>query len=203
MSKMPTKLRKSIAVELTPAELPRLAADVQTEMRTHFIPGIIRAIPVAYEDCKTYVEKSRTTFEDGRRRTCGVCKKEADLKHSLVVVCPVDSCQSVSHVSCLSRKFLTEESNKDALIPVQGTCVSCQSPINWSTLMKELSLRTHGEEEIKAMFQKKRQKKSGSAAASDMVSTQDPADEQDEDLDETWLEDVNDDEDKLPESNIG
>ncbi|KAF1935844.1 structure-specific endonuclease subunit slx1 [Clathrospora elynae] len=198
-SKMKTRLRKDITIQLTPAELPKLAADVQIEMRTHFIPEVIRAIPVAYEDFKTYVEKSKTTLEDGRRRACGVCKKGASIETSLILICPVDTCQSVSHFACLSQKFLAEESNKDALVPIEGTCPTCRSPIRWSTMMKELSLRMHGKEEIKAMFKMKRKKKSDGTTEPDTAEFQD-IDELDEDLDETWMEDV-DDEDKLLESN--
>ncbi|KAJ4377598.1 Slx4p interacting protein [Neocucurbitaria cava] len=187
-AKLATKLRKSIAIQLTPAELPKLAADVRVEMQTHFIPGVIRAIPVAYEDCKTYVEKSRAVLEEGRRRSCVVCKKEAVASKSLVLICPIESCQTVSHMTCLSKKFLVEEGNQDALVPIEGTCPSCRSPIRWSALMKELSLRIHGEEELKVMFKPKRRRKG-----------EDPQDldEQDEDLEETWMDDLNNDEERL------
>ncbi|CAO2647294.1 Nn.00g082160.m01.CDS01 [Neocucurbitaria sp. VM-36] len=194
-AKMQTKLRKSITIHLTSAELPKLAADVRVEMQTHFIPDVIRAIPVAYEDCKTYVEKSRSVLEEGRSRSCGVCKKEANIPKSLVLICPIDTCQTVSHMACLSKKFLAEEGNQDALMPIQGTCPSCRSPIRWSTMMKELSLRIHGEEELKAMFKPKRRRKADNAAESDAGDAHD-VDEQDEDLDETWMDDLNNDEEK-------
>ncbi|KAF1847973.1 GIY-YIG-domain-containing protein [Cucurbitaria berberidis CBS 394.84] len=195
MAKMPAKLRKSITIQLTPAELPKLAADVRVEMQTHFIPDVIRAIPVAYEDCKTYVEKSKSVLDEARNRACGVCKKEADTVKSLILICPVEYCKAVSHMACLSKKFLAEEGNQDTLLPMEGTCPSCRSPIRWSTMMKELSLRTRGEEEIKALFKPKRKRKADNAAESDTGDAQD-LDEQDEDLDETWMEDLNDDEEK-------
>ncbi|KAF2851900.1 GIY-YIG-domain-containing protein [Plenodomus tracheiphilus IPT5] len=200
ISKMKTKLRSSITVLLTPAELPKLATDVDSEMRTHFIPEIIRAIPVAYEDCKPYVEKSRNALGERRKRICSICNNAADSGGSLVLVCPIDSCPSVSHMACLSKKFLAEEANKDALIPSEGTCPGCRSPISWSVMMKELSLRLHGEEELKALFKPKRRKKSDDIAQAE-ADLEAEEEEQDEDLDETWLEDVNDDEDKISEAN--
>jgi structure-specific endonuclease subunit SLX1 len=190
---MKTKLRKSITIHLTPVELPKLAPDVQTEMRIHFIPEIIRAIPVAYEDCRPYVEKSKTAFEDRHRRACGVCNRDANIEKSLVLLCPVDTCQCVSHMSCLSQKFLAEEGNEDSFIPIDGTCPSCHSPIKWSTMMKELGLRMHGEEEIKAMFKTKRKKKSDGTTESDAAEFLD-IDDLDEDLDETWIDDVKEEE---------
>jgi structure-specific endonuclease subunit SLX1 len=196
IAKLKTKLRESVTVQLIPAELPKLAADVQDEMRTHFIPEVIRAIPVAYEDCKPYIEKSKSTLEDERRQNCGVCRKKANTDYSLILICPVDTCQAVSHLACLSQKFLAEERNKEALVPMEGTCPSCYSPIRWSTMIKELSLRLHGENELKALFKPKRKKKSDNTDAAEILDI----DDFDDDLDETWIEDVKDDEDKVADT---
>jgi structure-specific endonuclease subunit SLX1 len=196
IAKMKTTLRKSITIQLTPAEIPKLASDVSAELQTHFIPEVIRAIPVAYEDCKAYIEKSRTVLEDGTRRDCGVCRNDANSFTSLVLICPIEGCQTVSHLSCLSTKFLSEENNKDAMVPIQGTCPGCRSSIQWAPMMKELSLRTCGEEELKILFKPKRGKKTDNAAESD---TLDAEEDEDEDLDETWMEDMSQDEDDLPQ----
>jgi structure-specific endonuclease subunit SLX1 len=191
IAKLKTTLRKSVTIQLTPAEIPKLASDVSNELQTHFIPEVIRAIPVAYEDCKPHVEKSRHMFEDARQRACSVCKKEATTSRSLLLVCPIESCQAVSHLTCLSHQFLEEENDHDALVPIEGRCPGCRNPVKWATMMKELSLRTHGEEELKILFKPKRKKKSGT------VDTQD-LEEEDEDLDETWMEDLSQDEEELP-----
>ena len=199
ISKMKTKLRKDITIRVTPVELPKLAPDVQSEMRTHFIPEIIRAIPVAYEDCKAHVEKSKNILGDGQKRTCVVCSLCMCAEESLVLVCPVETCRAVSHMACMSQKFLAEEKNVDAIIPVQGTCSSCHTSLRWSDLMKELSLRMYGEEELKVMFKTKRKKKSDGAAEEDAEEFPDIDElevDLDEDLDETWGENVNEDEDK-------
>lgn len=193
VAKLKTTLRGSITVQLTPTEIPKVASDVSSELHTHFIPEVIRSIPVAYEDCKPYVEKAKSMLEDGTRRACGVCKKEAVTSSSLVLVCPVDTCQSVSHLSCLSQKFLTERGERDALIPLEGTCPGCSSPLKWATMMKELSLRTHGEEELKALLKPKRKRTSDEISGA--VPGAHDADEEDEDLDETWMDDLSQDED--------
>ena len=200
ISKMKTSLRAGVTVQLTPAELPKLAADVQSEMRTHFIPEVIRAIPVAYEDCKSYVEKTTSVLCEEQRLRCAVCSERMASENSIVLVCPVESCSATSHMSCLSRTFLAKESNKDALIPIEGSCPRCRASIRWSTMMKELSLRLHGEEELKILFKPKRRKKADGTAEADAAETQDLDDEHYEDLDETWMEDVAEDEDKSLDS---
>jgi structure-specific endonuclease subunit SLX1 len=206
ISKMKTKLRKDITIRVTPAELPKLAPDVQSEMRTHFIPEVIRAIPVAYEDCKQHVEKSKSILGDDRKRACGVCKIDVSSDKSLVLVCPVETCRAVSHMACVSQKFLAEESNADALIPIQGTCPSCHTSLRWSDLIKELSLRMYGEEALKALFKTKRKKKSDGTPEDDAEEFPDIDEldvDLDEDLDETWAENVDDDEDRPLGSNTG
>ncbi|KAF1834087.1 structure-specific endonuclease subunit slx1 [Decorospora gaudefroyi] len=203
-SKLETRLRETITVHLMPVELPKLAADVQAEMRTHYIPETIRAIPVAYEDCKPHVEKSKRMSDDGQTRTCGVCNTDASTDTSLVLVCPRHACQCVSHMACLSQRFLVQENNKDAFIPIEGNCPSCRYPIKWSDMIKELSLRMHGEEEIKVMFREKRKKKVAVNTGPDTAEFVD-IDEfefvSDEDLDETWMEDIKEDE-EIPRDSI-
>jgi structure-specific endonuclease subunit SLX1 len=85
---------------------------------------------------------------------------------------------------CLSQAFLSEETERNAVVPTKGTCPGCRSPLQWSSLIKELSLRTRGQAEVEALFKPRRQK----AAAAQAV------DQEDEDLDETWVQDVEDEE---------
>jgi len=184
-----------VNVQLTPAELPKFAADVQAEMRTHLIPDIIRAIPVAYEDSKPYIEKCKGILENGGKHTCSVCSTRVDSDKSLVLVCPMEHCQAVTHLACLSKKFLDEESN-NALIPIRGTCQSCYSTIEWATMMKELSLRTHGEEDIKALLRTRRRRKADGTVDGETAEAPELDGEQDEDLDETWMDNLNDDGDR-------
>ncbi|KAF2125466.1 hypothetical protein P153DRAFT_378907 [Dothidotthia symphoricarpi CBS 119687] len=196
IAKLPTKLRKSVTIHVTPAELPKLAADVWAEVGVFHIPEIIRTIPVAYEDCKAYVEKAKRELEDEQTQLCGVCKTEADASTSLILICPIESCQTISHLSCLSKKFLAEEGNQDALVPIEGKCPGCRNPLKWVTIMKELSLRTHGQAEIEAMFKPKRKRKGADNVSETEAGETLELSEDDEDLDETWMLDVDDDEEK-------
>ena len=194
-AKMAQKLRESVSIQITPAEMPKLAPEIWAEVGSHCIPDIIRNIPVAYEDCKPYVEKTIDTMKRATRYSCGVCKKPADSLSNMVVVCPVETCHIVSHLACLSKRFLFEDDDSEgALIPMQGTCPGCRTSLKWSTLMKELSLRTYGEEEVAAMFKPKRKKKT------DTQDLEPDTGEEDEDLDETWMKDVDESDGEIPES---
>jgi structure-specific endonuclease subunit SLX1 len=65
----------------------------------------------------------------------------------------------------------------------------------------------YGEEELKAMFKTRRKKRKSDGTIEDDAEEFPDIDELDvdldEDLDETWVENINDDEDKLPGSNTG
>lgn len=194
-AKMTQKLRESVTVQVTPAEMPKLAPEIWAELGSHYIPDIIRNIPVAYEDCKPYVEKSMKYLQERTMHSCGVCKKSADSSSAMVVICPVETCNTLSHLACLSKRFLFEDDNSEgALIPMEGSCPGCRTNLKWSTLMKELSLRTYGEEEVAAMFKPKRKKKS------DTQEVEGETGEEDEDLDETWMRDVDEEDAEIPES---
>ncbi|KAF2245948.1 GIY-YIG-domain-containing protein [Trematosphaeria pertusa] len=195
---MTPKLRKSILVQLTPAEPPVPATDASNEEQAFKVPDVIRAIPIAYEDCKAHVEKARTLLGDSQERSCGVCRKKANGK---VLVCPVGTCPTVTHMICLSQRFLAEEGTQDALIPIEGTCPGCHAPVKWGTLVKELSLRMYGQKEIEAMFKPKKNKKADSASEVEPAEPQEVG-EQDDDLDETWMDEVDEDDD-LPQLKIG
>lgn len=199
IAKIPTKLRESITIRVTPAEMPKIAKDL-IDMQLHYVPEVIRAIPVAYEDCKEYLEKAQSTFDDEQQQTCGVCMKDVHVSSSLLLICPNATCQTVSHLACLSKKFLTEEGAQDALVPIEGTCPGCHSLLKWSTMMKELSLRTHGEDELAALFKTKRGKKTDATTDPDPAEAQDPSHD-DEDLDDMWMDDMSQDEDASPEKN--
>ncbi|KAF1996474.1 structure-specific endonuclease subunit SLX1 [Amniculicola lignicola CBS 123094] len=195
-SKMNTRLRKSILVQLTPVELAPITTDAQGEEQVRRIPDIIRDISVAYEDCKAHVEKAREQLQQGPTHACGVCRKKLDSSTSMALVCPLDNCCTVSHLSCLSAKFLSETNERNAFIPIEGHCPGCRTRIKWSTLVKELSLRLRGEEELKALFKPKRRKKGTSVSESDHASARDQ-NEEDEELDDDWMHDIDDDDEQF------
>ena len=197
-AKLPTELRKSISVQLTPAGPAVTTTNVTAAGDTTYtVPDAIREISVAYEDCKSHVEKAKRLLEGNQRHTCGLCRKSVDTLRSLVSVCPLHSCTTVSHLACLSAKFLAEEGDRSSIIPIEGRCPGCGSLLKWTTLMKELSLRTRGQAEVEALLKPKRRRKGPNVLEAEAAPLQ-ALDEDDEDLDETWTELVEDEGEEFP-----
>ncbi|KAF2113689.1 structure-specific endonuclease subunit SLX1 [Lophiotrema nucula] len=188
LAKQATPIRSSIVIRLTPSDPPAAITDPATGKERYSIPEAIRSIPVGYEDFKLYLEKSRSILEETSSHTCEMCKQKINMESAIALVCPHESCRSVSHINCLAHKFLGEEGDREALIPVEGTCPGCRRPVKWSTMVTEESLRSRGEKEIDALFKPRRRKKANSVSESEAVETLD-ADMEDEELDETWMED--------------
>ena len=131
----------------------------------------IHAIDVRYNSMKSHLEKSKAVFDNSASALCGVCEKYIRPSTALLLVCPIDDCQSTFHLTCLSRKFLADGRDGDAVIPLEGKCPGCRTKLEWSTLTKELSLRIRGHKEVAALFRERRQKKekqtnAGEASAS-------------------------------------
>ncbi|KJF60596.1 GIY-YIG catalytic domain-containing protein [Coccidioides immitis RS] len=75
---------------------------------------------------------------------CGICKQKLNLEDDLIAICPHGQCNCASHILCLSSKFLEIGNAPNRIIPMNGKCPSCSSIIEWSILMKEMTLRIRG-----------------------------------------------------------
>ncbi|PGG96718.1 hypothetical protein AJ79_09488 [Helicocarpus griseus UAMH5409] len=116
--------------------------------------GGIKSLDVSYDDIKEYVEKSKFLFEDEESLNCGVCKERLNSHHDIAVVCSHYECRCACHITCLSSRFLKGRDSK--LVPRGGTCPACGQKLEWSVLMKEVTLRLWGQEEIKRLFRRRR-----------------------------------------------
>ncbi|KAL1635873.1 Slx4p interacting protein [Neofusicoccum ribis] len=194
----PFKLRSGIRVELETAKLLEVFCrpDSEGEPDTHETIGNgegIDGIDVSYEGSKAHLEKSRTLFEEGKTFACGICSKRMKPAKSIILVCPEGDCRTTSHITCLSESFLEQEGKSGSIVPLQGQCPGCKKTVLWSTLMKELSLRTRGEKEVASLFKKRRRRASptkttaAAAAATEALDGQASSDDESEFLD---IEDV-------------
>ena len=137
-------------------------------------------VDIGYSCLKEYVEKSEFLFADGERINCGVCRERLDTENELAVVCSQGSCRCASHMLCLSTRFLNEEKSSK-MVPAGGTCPGCKSKLDWPTLMKEVSLRTRGQNEIRKMRKTKRKnRKDGASSQLEEESDADTVDHIDE-----------------------
>ena len=180
---MDSKVREGITIELVKPETldvglnyeytgPAVAITTKKDSSssTTSVRTGIHAIDVGYNSMKSHLEKSRAVFDNGTSALCGVCEKYIRPSTALLLVCPIDDCQSTFHLTCLSRKFLADGGDGDAVIPLEGKCPSCRTKLEWSTLTKELSLRIRGHKEVTALFKERRKKEkqtnAGEATAS-------------------------------------
>jgi structure-specific endonuclease subunit SLX1 len=128
----------------------------------------IASMPVTYAPHKSYVEKAKLIIDFEQEGKCGVCDEELDHGEGIYTVCPNPACNSVSHLSCLSKTFLDEESTEEQgwesggddgleeLIPISGTCKDCGQTVKWLDVVKEVTLRTRGPKEIEKLLKNPR-----------------------------------------------
>lgn len=185
------KLRSGISIGVD--DLPR--DDIKTSKPLD--PSIppenvaIQLLDVGYERLKPQLLKCQSMFDNKTERKCFICHGQTPSNGAATLVCPQEGCSSVSHLQCLSTKFLQEEFgiNSQTMIPTSGKCPTCNSQLFWIDLVKELSLRMRGEKEIKALFKPKRAKKSAALVAAEDESSADGDDPLDMVLEEEhWHE---------------
>ena len=179
------KLRPGIAVlmdessrstSLTSKEDPAHAPDPALTTGIH-------AIDVGYSGLKLHLEKAkRLTATDSP--PCSVCQDSTPADGAMTLICPRDGCDAVGHLGCLASSFLKGE---DELVPTTGTCPGCGAQLQWVDLVKELSLRMRGQNEIDKVF--KTRKARGAKKQNDVGSVAESIDEsasEDEAIADDW-----------------
>lgn len=127
----------------------------------HVGSGSIDGIDTSYDRLLGYSEKSQFLLDDGENMDCGVCKAKLDLEDDLIVVCPTEVCRCAFHILCLSSIFLQQDSPSPQLIPREGICPGCQCDIEWSVMIKEMTLRIRGENKDTRVKRKNATKSAG------------------------------------------
>lgn len=88
---------------------------------------------------------------------CTICGLTLHHPHEATVVCPHESCEQTSHITCLSIEFLRQEASKTRsaggksqeclvpistqVLPVEGRCPSCGKSTQWIDIVKPLTYR--------------------------------------------------------------
>ncbi|TVY64319.1 Structure-specific endonuclease subunit slx1, partial [Lachnellula suecica] len=139
----------------------------------------IEALTVDYTDQKPYVEKSKDIIDFEREGSCAVCKSSLEHDEGIYAICPNSGCESVTHLTCLSRHFLSNE-DLETLVPIKGTCPSCKAELRWVDVVKELSLRMRGQKEVEKLLKAKRVKKTKAGTASQAVPESSSEEDEDE-----------------------
>ncbi|KAK3374192.1 hypothetical protein B0T24DRAFT_577100 [Lasiosphaeria ovina] len=120
-------------------------------------PWGIHALPLDYEPIKDYVAKAQGIFEFEREGDCVVCHRAIESGEGLHAVCTNGGCDGVGHLSCWSRHFMPSQ-GLDNILPIQGWCPKCHGEIQWSDMMKELTLRLRGKKEVDKLLKTKKRR---------------------------------------------
>ncbi|KAL4801631.1 hypothetical protein BDV18DRAFT_74567 [Aspergillus unguis] len=122
--------------------------------------GSIKDIQANYTPMKEYLEKAMFLLDDIASSSCKICQVQYS-EDDLAAVCPNAGCYSTAHPLCLSKRFLetAKDSDSDNLVPLSGKCPSCDHAIQWSVMMKELSIRTRDREVLLDMLNKRKKSK--------------------------------------------
>ncbi|KAE8364147.1 structure-specific endonuclease subunit slx1 [Aspergillus caelatus] len=116
--------------------------------------GSVEHIQVDYSKIRDYVEKTAFQLDDPEDLQCKVCQTPVVPKKELIVICPQMRCYCVSHLLCLSARFLDSTKERGRLVPISGTCPGCHKTVQWSLMMQELSFRTRGGKELQTILRK-------------------------------------------------
>ena len=119
--------------------------------------GGVLSLDVGYGKLITHLEKSLLIIENEHQK-CAVCSKELHGPASAALVCPGGNCNAISHMACLAKHFIAG-AGAESIIPLSGSCPSCQASFQWINFVKELSLRTRGVKEKEALWKKSRVEK--------------------------------------------
>lgn len=116
----------------------------------------VEHIQVDYSKIRDYLEKTAFQLDDPEDLQCKVCQTPVVPRKELIVVCPQTRCYCVTHLSCLSARFLDSTKERGRLVPISGTCPGCHKTVQWSLMMQELSFRTRGGKELQTILRKKK-----------------------------------------------
>lgn len=112
--------------------------------------GGIHALPADYSPMSEYVLKARDVVDFEQEGKCVHCEEDLDSGKGLHAMCPNSECKAMGHLNCWSKHALAGDSSGH-IIPEQCTCPSCGGDIRWGDMVKELSLRVRGTQEVKKL----------------------------------------------------
>ena len=117
--------------------------------------GGVEGVDPTYARFQSALQKARDLAEGHETvPLCDVCSKGINIESHLFNVCLQGDCHSLTHLSCLANRF-SEEEQSDSMLPIKGTCPSCRTTLQWSDLMRVLSLRTRDQKQVQKLLKKR------------------------------------------------
>ncbi|KAF5383158.1 hypothetical protein D9615_004967 [Tricholomella constricta] len=106
--------------------------------------------PISVKDeqfTSSYLAKSTAFLATNPPLHCSVCQEvlENYATDALsTALCPSPTCTAVSHLSCLSKRFLDADITTTALVPRGGICTSCNTYTLWGDVIRGCYRRNAG-----------------------------------------------------------
>ena len=92
----------------------------------------LATLDATYLPLKPYLEKAHLIRERDSHVTCVCCNTSLDIKRQMSLVCSNQECDAISHMDCLSERFLGPGAQE--VIPIQGRCPKCSALLRWVDL---------------------------------------------------------------------
>lgn len=136
--------------------------------------GGVEGVDPTYARFQPVLQKAKDlTDGDDSIPLCDICGKDVDVNNHLFNICLGRDCHSLTHVPCLSARFLDEEKS-ELMLPIKGTCPSCRTTLQWSDLMRVLSLRTRDQKQVQKLLKKRN--KGAAVVAAEILEDSDDSD---------------------------
>ena len=132
--------------------------------------GGVEDVDVGYSGLRSHLEKSLLLLAAGVTHACAVCTTKIKFSDKMVLICAKAECRAVTHMTCLSKRFIDEEGVPDDVVPISGSCPHCEATLQWIDVVKEMSLRMRGETEVARLMKRPTVRKT--KAAKETVSLQ-------------------------------
>lgn len=139
--------------------------------------GGVEGVDPTYARFQTVLHKLQRRIDDkSDKLICEICEVPLQVDNDLFNICLDQDCACVTHLSCLSARFL-RDTNPDTMVPKDGRCPSCSTKLQWADLMRVLSLRSRGEKQVQQLLKKRNR---GTIAVAAELLEEDSVDESDD-----------------------
>ena len=145
--------------------------------------GGVDGVDFSYTTFRPHLEKSNSLIGGDPKLECAVCCEQIHRSGQMIVVCPYGKCTAASHITCLARRFLSNEVSQMSVLPTFGHCPKCNTGTQWVDLVKEMSLRSRGKKEVAQLMRKPKITTSAKASDSNAPGIELNASDEDESTD--------------------
>jgi len=151
------------------------ASDKSPKSKKHKTTQGIAALDIDFTQNKEHVMKAKELFDFEQEGSCAICTKDLEHDGGIYATCPSSGCESVTHLTCLSKHFL--QNAEGLLVPINGTCPSCETELRWVDVVKELTLRMRDQKEVNKLLKVKRVRKGKVTSSQAVIESDDNSDE--------------------------